>query len=169
MQLKNRTAVVTGAGSGLGRAIAQMLATRGAAVAVTDIDSPSAAEAAHAITVGGGRARAGKLDINQATDIDLVVSAAVRELGPLDIMVNNAGILDGYFNADEMEESTFRHVLDIDLVGMFLCAKLALREMPPRGSERIINMASVAGLSGTGGDTRHAGRYRRCRLFSGFR
>jgi NAD(P)-dependent dehydrogenase (short-subunit alcohol dehydrogenase family) len=66
-------------------------------------------------------------------------------------LVNNAGILDGYFNADEMDEAVWRKVIDIDLTGVFLVAKRALREMLPRGRGRIINMASVAGLNGTGG------------------
>src|SRR5262249_9198966 len=79
------------------------------------------------------------------------VSAAVRELGALEVMFNNAGILDGYFNIDEMEESTWRRVIDIDLTGVFLGCKRALKEMLPRKRGRIINMASVAGLNGTGG------------------
>ena len=66
-------------------------------------------------------------------------------------MVNNAGVLDGYFNVDELDESTWRKVIDIDLTGVFLCCKRALAEMLPRGRGRIINMASVAGLGGTGG------------------
>ena len=65
--------------------------------------------------------------------------------------MNNAGILDGYFNADEMDEAVWRKVIDIDLTGVFLGCKRALREMLLRGRGRIINMASVAGLNGTGG------------------
>ena len=66
-------------------------------------------------------------------------------------MVNNAGILDGYFNVDEMDEALWRRVIDIDLTGVFLGCKRALAEMLPRGRGRIVNMASVAGLNGTGG------------------
>ena len=80
-----------------------------------------------------------------------MVTAAVKELGPLEIMVNNAGILDGYFNVDEMSEAVWRRVIDIDLTGVFLGCKRAIAEMLPRGRGRIINMASVAGLNGTGG------------------
>jgi NAD(P)-dependent dehydrogenase (short-subunit alcohol dehydrogenase family) len=79
------------------------------------------------------------------------VAAAVKELGPLDVMVNNAGILDGYLDVHEMDETVWRRVLDIDLTGVFLGCKRALQEMLPRGSGRIVNMASVAGLNGTGG------------------
>src|SRR6185503_7308838 len=67
------------------------------------------------------------------------------------IMVNNAGVLDGYFDADEMAEAVWRRVIDIDLTGVFLGCKRALAEMLPRRRGRIVNMASVAGLNGTGG------------------
>ena len=66
-------------------------------------------------------------------------------------MVNNAGILDGYFNVDETDEAVWRRVIDIDLTGVFLGCKRAIAEMLPRGRGRIVNMASVAGLNGTGG------------------
>ena len=151
MQFNGKTAIVTGAGSGIGRAIAIMFGTRGAAVGVIDIDDATASETARIIVKAGGRARSYRADVSKAADIDIAITAAVKELGPLDILVNNAGILDGYFNADEMDETVFRKVIDIDLVGVFLGARRALKEMLPRGRGRIINMASVAGLNGTGG------------------
>jgi len=149
--LKDRVAVVTGAGSGIGRAIAQMMAARGAAVALLDLDESAAKETAELIARSGGRAVAYRADVRRASELDAAVSAAVRDLGPLDIMVNNAGILDGYFSVDELDEDVWRRVLDIDLTGVFLGCKRALREMLPRRHGRIINMASVAGLNGTGG------------------
>jgi NAD(P)-dependent dehydrogenase (short-subunit alcohol dehydrogenase family) len=151
MTLKDRMAVVTGAGSGLGRAIAQMLASRGAAVAAVDLDEATARDTAQLITKAGGRAASVRADVSRASDIDQAVGAAVRELGPLEIMVNNAGILDGYLNVDEMDDQVWRRVIDIDLTGVYLGCKRALREMLPRGRGRIINMASAAGLNGTGG------------------
>jgi len=151
MSLKDRMAVVTGAGSGIGRAIAQALAARGAGVAALDLDAASAKETASLIGTSGGRAEAYQCDTSVAAEVDRAVTAAVQALGPLEIMVNNAGILDGYFNVDEMDEALWRRVIDIDLTGVFLGAKRALREMLPRGRGRIVNMASVAGLNGTGG------------------
>jgi len=144
-------AVVTGAGSGLGRAIALLLAARGAPVAVVDIDAASAAATAQLVTRAGGRAEAFQADTRAAADIDRAVSGAVSALGPLEIMVNNAGVLDGYLDADEMSEALWRRVIDIDLTGIFLGCKRALREMLPRGRGRIVNMSSVAGLNGNGG------------------
>jgi NAD(P)-dependent dehydrogenase (short-subunit alcohol dehydrogenase family) len=146
-----RVGVVTGAGSGIGRAIARALAARGTHVAAVDLDERSAHETAAAIDAAGGRAVALQADTSRSGDVDRAISAAVKDLGPLDIMVNNAGILDGYFDAHEMDEQVWRRVIDIDLTGVFLGAKRALQEMLPRGSGRIVNIASVAGLNGTGG------------------
>jgi NAD(P)-dependent dehydrogenase (short-subunit alcohol dehydrogenase family) len=141
-------AIVTGAGSGLGRAIAVKLAADGFSVATVDIDESSAKATARLL---GGKAAAFQADVSRAADLDRAVSAAVAALGPLEVMVNNAGILDGYFDVDDMDEALWRKVIDIDLTGVFLGCKRALKEMLPRGRGRIVNMASVAGLNGTGG------------------
>jgi len=149
--MKDRLALVTGAGSGIGRACAAALAARGARVAVVDLDEAAARQTVDVIRAAGGTAAAYRADVSRAADVDAAVTAAVRDLGPLEIIVNNAGILDGYFNVDEVDEATWRRVIDIDLTGVFLCSKRALAEMLPRGRGRIISMASVAGLGGTGG------------------
>jgi NAD(P)-dependent dehydrogenase (short-subunit alcohol dehydrogenase family) len=151
MSLKDRVAVVTGAGSGIGRAIALAMAEKGARVAAVDLDAAAAKETTALCEKVKGRSIAVQADTSRAADIDHAVTAAVGELGPLDIMVNNAGILDGYFDVDELDEAVWRRVIDIDLTGVFLGSKRALREMLPRRSGRIVNMASVAGLNGTGG------------------
>jgi NAD(P)-dependent dehydrogenase (short-subunit alcohol dehydrogenase family) len=151
MTLHDRMAVVTGAGSGIGRAIAQMMAARGASVAVLDLDATAAQDTVQLITAAGGRGASYRVDVSRKTELDGAVTAVIQELGALDIMVNNAGILDGYFNVDELDEEVWRRVIDIDLTSVFLGCKRALEEMLPRGRGRIINMASVAGLNGTGG------------------
>jgi len=151
MNLKDRMAVVTGAGSGIGRAVALALARGGAPVAAVDLDGASAEETVALIAKAGGRAKAFQGDTSQAADVNRAVDGAVAALGPLQIMVNNAGILDGYFNVDDMDEALWRRVIDIDLTGVFLGCKRALKDMLPRGLGRIVNMASVAGLNGTGG------------------
>ena len=140
-------AFVTGAGSGIGRACALELGKRGFAVAAIDLDEKSAQETAGQIP----GARAFRADVSNGAQVDAAVTAAAAHFGPIEVLVNNAGILDGYFNADEMDEALWRKVIDIDLTGAFLVAKRALRDMLPRGRGRIINIASVAGLNGTGG------------------
>jgi len=149
--MKDRLAIVTGAGSGIGRAAALALAARGARVGVLDLDITAAERTVEEIRKAGGASAAFRADVSKSAEVDAAVAAAVGALGPLEIMVNNAGILDGYFNVDEVDEATWRRVIDIDLTGVFLCSKRALAEMLPRGRGRIVNMASVAGLGGTGG------------------
>ena len=151
MTTQQGMAVVTGAGSGLGRAIAQKLAADGFAVAALDLDEAAARESARLIGDARGRAAGYAADVSRAADFDRAVGAAIAALGPLEVMVNNAGILDGYFVVDERDETLWRKVIDIDLTGVFLGCKRALREMLPRKRGRIVNMASVAGLNGTGG------------------
>src|SRR5262249_16920741 len=136
MASSDRVAVVTGAGSGIGRAIAQAMAVRGARVAAVDIDLPAARETAEAITAGSRRAIAVEAAPSRAADVDRAVTVAVRELGPLDVMVNNAGVLDAYLDVHDMDEALWRRVIDIDLTGVFLGCKRALEEMLPRGTGR---------------------------------
>src|SRR5690348_221553 len=147
MPTDSRLALVTGAGSGIGRASALALGKRGFAVAAVDLDERSARETASQLP----GAKAYRADVSNAADVEAAVGAAVADLGPLEVLVNNAGILDGYFNVDEMDAAVWRKVIDVDLTSVFLMSKRALREMLPRGRGRIINMASVAGLNGTGG------------------
>src|SRR3954464_1834715 len=142
-----RLALVTGAGSGIGRACALALGKRGFTLAVVDLDEGSARETASQIP----GAKAYRADVSNAAEVEAVVGAAVGDLGRLEALVNNAGILDGYFNVDEMDAAVWRKVIDVDLTSVFLMSKRALREMLPRGRGRIVNMASVAGLNGTGG------------------
>jgi len=151
VSLLGGSAFVTGGGSGIGRAIAQALAAQGAAVGILDLLPDGGKDAVAAITSSGGRATFAQGDVSRWDDVDRAVGSAVRELGPLGIMVNAAGILDGYQPADAMTPALWERVVGIDLTGTFFGSKRALAEMLPRGRGRIINIASVAGLVGSGG------------------
>lgn len=143
--------LVTGGGSGLGRAIALALATSGAPVAVVDLQPDGGAETVKLIRDKGGRATFVQADVSRWADVDRAVGAGVAELGPLGIMVNAAGILDGYQPIEDMAPELFERLIAINLTGTFFGMKRALAEMLPRGAGRVINIASVAGLVGGGG------------------
>lgn len=151
MSLVGGSAVVTGGGSGIGRAIALALARDGAPIAVVDLIPEAAKQTVELIAAAGGRAVALDADVSRWDDVDRVVGAAVRDLGPLGIMVNAAGILDGYATADELAPVVWERVIAINLSGTFYGAKRAIAEMLPAGRGRIINIASTAGLVGDGG------------------
>jgi len=145
------SAVVTGGGSGLGRAIAIALAAGGAPIAVVDLQPEGGAETVKLLRDKGGRATFIQADVSRWDDVDRAVAASVAELGPLGIMVNAAGILDGYQPIEDMAPALFERLIAINLTGTFFGVKRALAEMLPRGAGRVINMASVAGLIGGGG------------------
>ncbi|HEU5323675.1 MAG TPA: SDR family NAD(P)-dependent oxidoreductase [Methylomirabilota bacterium] len=144
-------AVVTGGGSGIGRGIAEALAAAGAPVAVLDLLPEGGKAAVDAILAAGGRATFVPGDVSRWDDVDAGVTAAVSALGPLGILVNAAGILDGYTPAPELACAVWERVIAINLTGTFHGCKRALAEMLPAGRGRIVNVASVAGLVGSGG------------------
>jgi NAD(P)-dependent dehydrogenase (short-subunit alcohol dehydrogenase family) len=151
MSLVAGSAFVTGGGSGIGRAIAQALAAAGAPVAVLDLFPEGGKATVGAIEAAGGRALFLEGDAGRWADVDGAVTAAVTTLGPLGVMVNGAGILDGYAPADELTPAVWERVIGINLTGTFFGCKRALVEMLPRGAGRLVNIASVAGLVGSGG------------------
>src|SRR5437773_9327146 len=144
-------AVVTGGGSGLGRGIATALASAGAPVAVVDLLPEGGKETVAAITGAGGRATFIQADVSRWSDVDGAIGGAVRELGPLGILVNAAGILDGYAPVTELTPTVWERVIAINLSGTFYACKRALVDMVAARRGRIVNIASVAGLVGSGG------------------
>ncbi len=151
MSLVAGCAIVTGGGSGIGRAIAEALARDGAAVGVVDLLPGGGMETVERVTKAGGRATFAQADVSQWAEVDGTVAKLVAQLGPLGIMVNAAGILDGYTPVHEMSPAVWSRTIAINLTGTFFGCKRALEEMIAAGRGRIVNLASVAGLVGDGG------------------
>jgi 3-oxoacyl-[acyl-carrier protein] reductase len=145
MTLDSKAALVTGAARGIGQAIARRLAADGARVALLDRDAAAAEAAALAI---GGDAFAIGADVTRAPEVDAAVERVVDRWGRLDVLVNNAGITGRSFPIWELTDDDWRRVIDVDLTSVFLCCRAAVRAMLPRGSGRIVNIASIAGKEG---------------------
>lgn len=153
--IDGKVAVVTGAGAGIGRAVSLCLAEAGAAVAVQDLDESKAAAVADEIRAAGGEAISMGGDASQSAALDAVYQRAVRELGGLDITVNNAGIYP-FTDFLEISEELLDKVLDLNLRGSFVATQIAGRIMSERGKGgRIVNVASVQGLRPTAPGVTH--------------
>ena len=148
MDLSGKVAIVTGAGRGLGWAIAQRLAQDGAKVVIAEIDWMSAQEKATAIREMKREALPVKTDVSQWADVQAMVKQIMDKFGRIDILVNNAGILGPYFLAEEYPEEMWDQVIAVNLKGTFLCCKAVLPIMKKQGNGSIINIASVAGKEG---------------------
>jgi NAD(P)-dependent dehydrogenase (short-subunit alcohol dehydrogenase family) len=149
-RLDGRVAIVTGAGSGNGLAIATAFAQEGATVAIGEYSEQRGAAAAASLGAIG-EAIFVQTDVRSWSDVDRLVSETVQRFGRLDIIVNNAGVLDGYATCLETSPELFDEVLAINLRGTFFGCKRALSEMVPTGYGKIVNVSSVAGLVAQGG------------------
>ena len=154
-KLDGRSALVTGAGSGIGAAIAKAMANAGASVLVSDVNYEAAKMVADTISGGGGVADAFCLDVRNREQADKAVAkAAEMGDGDLSILVNNAGAIAPAMFA-KMTEEAFRRIVDIHLIGSFVCSQAALERMRVDGKGRIINVTSAAGLQGTIGQSNY--------------
>jgi NAD(P)-dependent dehydrogenase (short-subunit alcohol dehydrogenase family) len=150
-RLEGRSAVVTGAASGIGRASALLFAEHGARVVAVD-RAAEVEETAAAIRKAGGRAVALVKDVSSERDVAQVMETAVREFGGLDACYANAGVSGGLVSLFDTTVEQFTHILNVNLVGAFLTLKYAARIMVEKGKGSIVCTASVAGLkSGAGG------------------
>jgi NAD(P)-dependent dehydrogenase (short-subunit alcohol dehydrogenase family) len=144
MQLSDQVALVTGAGQGIGKASALALAAAGANVVAVDINGESVKETAAAVAALGRRSLAVQADMGSAPDIDRMVAEAIAAFGKIDVLVNNAGVTRRAYIMDLTEEDWDR-IHRVNAKGVFFCLQRVAREMIPRRSGRIINMASIAG------------------------
>jgi len=143
VRLEGRVAVVTGAMQGIGAGISRVLARNGATVVLTDV-SPRVEEMAQAITAEGHRAEHAVMDVTKPEQVVEVMSEIERRHGRVDILVNNAGIYPRR-RLVEMDEEFLHRMFEINVFGMFRCAKAVLPGMTERGYGKIVNMSSVTG------------------------
>ena len=149
MRLAGKVAIVTGAGAGIGQAIALRFAKEGARVLVADFDPAAGAQTVALIGESGGQAVAVQTDVSRAADVRDMVAQALAAFGRIDVLVNNAGIFfEG--TAVTTAEVDWNHLMAINLTGVWLCMKHCIPEMVKVGGGSIVNVASEAGLVGVG-------------------
>jgi NAD(P)-dependent dehydrogenase (short-subunit alcohol dehydrogenase family) len=148
MKLANKVALITGAGSGMGREAAELFASEGARIAVADINEASAKETVALIAKAGGKAIALKADVSNSEQVRAMVEATVEQLGGLNIVYNNAGIEGNSDFLAQLKEEDFDRVIAINLRGVWLGMKYALPHLIKAGGGSILNTASIAGLVG---------------------
>jgi 3-oxoacyl-[acyl-carrier protein] reductase len=144
-RLRGRVAFITGAGRGIGRAIAVAFAREGAAIGCAARTRSEIDEAAAEIMANGGRAIATPCDVVDATSVDSAIAATVEAFGGLDIVVANAGAMNAMVNLEAIEPDEFRRVLDVNLMGPFHCARAAVPSLRARGGGHFIVIGSGAG------------------------
>lgn len=156
MKFSGKAAFITGAASGIGKAIAEELASQGAAVAIADINKENAEKAAEGINANGGKAVAVLADVTDSSSVKAAVAEAIDKLGKIDILINNAG-WDRVAPFIKTEEDFWDKVISINFKGTLICAKAVLDHMVERGSGKIINIASEAGRAGSSGEAVYSG------------
>ena len=152
MRFDGKAALITGGGSGIGRATAAAFAQEGARVAVADANRQGAEETAHAIEAAGGQALALEADVAVPDAVEAMTQAVVDAYGQLDCALNAAGVGGEGTPLLELSWERWQHTIRVNLSGVFLCVQQQLRHMVPAGSGAICNVASIWGLAGTGAD-----------------
>lgn len=147
-----RTAVVTGAGVGIGKGIAITMAKEGYNVIVSDLNEENVKQTAEELAKAGAKAVAVKCDVSNAEDVKALFEQTVKEFGKVDVLINNAGIYP-FVQFEQMQEADWDKVMDVNLKGVFLTSREALKSMPEGG--RIINISSIASIQGFAGLTHY--------------
>lgn len=147
--LDGKVVLLTGAGSGIGRATAIILAEAGASVLVTDYDEASAQETATLIQQAGGSAKAMRVDVTSENDVKAMVAAAVDLFGKIDGAFNNAGVRMRYELLPDLTVSDWDRVADVNMKGVFMCMKYEIEAMRQCGGGAIVNTSSANGLLGS--------------------
>lgn len=152
MRLEGKVAVVTGAGSGIGRATAELFASEGARVTVADVDEETGHETVRAIRSAGGETQFAPADVSAADQVEAMVEATLSAFGGIDILLNNAGVL-AFGTILETDLDTWNRVIGTNLTGVYLCSRAVLPYMIERGGGSIINVSSSTGAHDANANT----------------
>lgn len=152
MKLDGKVAIVTGAASGMGKAIAELYAKEGAKVVLADFNYEGAKAIASGISESGGTAKALKVNVAELADVENMIDTAVKEYGTLDVLVNNAGIMDGFEPVGDITEEKWDRVFDVNTKGVMRAMRKAIPIFLEKEKGIIVNIASTGGFSGA-----HAG------------
>jgi NAD(P)-dependent dehydrogenase (short-subunit alcohol dehydrogenase family) len=147
-QLKGKVAVVTGGGSGVGKAIAELFAQNGCAVMVVDVVPDRVSAVVGGLKASGARASGLVADLSKPEESDKMIDRAIVEFGRVDVLCNNAGIMDGAMPAAETTDALWEKIMSINLDAPFRASRKVIPTMLKQGGGAIINTASVAGLFG---------------------
>ncbi|MBX5173351.1 MULTISPECIES: SDR family NAD(P)-dependent oxidoreductase [unclassified Rhizobium] len=148
LSLSGRTAVITGGETGIGAAITRALAEAGANVVIGGILDQVGTKFSDELVAAGLKVSFQKTDVRVEGEVNALVEGAVERFGAIDVMVNNAGVFDGFADCLETTEALWDQIIDINLKGTFFGCRAALKHMMAKGAGRIINTSSVGGLRG---------------------
>lgn len=151
MRLEDKVAIVTGGGSGIGRATAELFAREGAKVVVADYKADMGREAVQAIQDAGGEALFAEVDVSDSAQVQNVVQTSLNTYGGIDILFNNAGVLL-FGTILETEQEAWNRLIAINLTGVYLCSKAVLPHMIERGGGSIVNVTSSTGAHDAAGN-----------------
>ncbi|WP_106401680.1 3-oxoacyl-ACP reductase FabG [Actinocorallia populi] len=153
--LEGRSAIITGAGQGIGLAIAKVFAGAGARLVIADVNGGAAEEAAGELSASGATALAVRCDVTDEDEVEAMVAACAAEFGSVDVLVNNAGITRDA-TLRKMTAEQFRQVMDVHLFGTWLGMKYASLRMREQGTGSIVNISSISGKVGLVGQTNYS-------------
>jgi NAD(P)-dependent dehydrogenase (short-subunit alcohol dehydrogenase family) len=146
--LENKTVIITGAGSGMGKAMAMLFANEGASILVSDIKAERVDAIVKEITGKGSKATGVVSNIASEADAEKVVNSAIAQYGSLDVLVNNAGVMDDFTPVADVTDELWNKVMGVNLNGPFYTCRAAVKHMLKQGKGAIVNISSIGGLNG---------------------